>query len=1278
MEREEPTEQSLDISVEKEWNDGGNRYNTRKEVTVELLANDVSTEKSITLNEANGWKGTFTDLVEKDSDGNKITYTIKEINVPEGYKSEITQDENTYSFKIINTLLTEVKVVKQWDDKENFDEVRPSSLKVTLYSNGVSTEKTVTLDEKINWTATFEGLKKYDSNGNEIDYTVQEETIAKYEKPEYKKEEDPNNGYITWTITNKYEPYYDGYIEISGKVWVDKPDGKGNDIDGNYVAPNTDEDSKDILKEGVTVRLKYIDENGKHQLFNPDLPNAYETKTNSNGEYTIKVNYDNRQNVYKLYEDVATVNKKLETAYVEFEYDGMQYTTVASTTTGVNTSKATENEATRNTFDNKHATVTSGTTHPDNWTDKNITAVTDKVVSYDGKTTQTEQVTVKYCNGDGTYIRTNPEGAWKNILSGTQNLACNNGQGHELEKYEIIVQKIPNINLGLFEREQPDVAIFSDISKVEVEMNQQRYTYLYGVRNDKLEAEGGLKTKFQNKDTYTYRRPVNPADIAYIKEEANKNAMEVYVTYQISVANLSNTLTVVVDSIANDYDSNYIISDIIYGTMNETTGEIEGKPLQDNQISDSVNKNGYFEVVLSGLGIEINGLAESENKIYIRYQIDQTKLPELFNDNTPPLNNATEILSYTTKYGENTLYAEQRTHLKEKEQGRTGRDGKSYAGYDYDSHPENANIQLMAGEDGVQRLYSTDANGNLIPTDQMEEDTDIAPAFVLCKDDPKTLGGIVWEDANANIRENERLGDGYKDSDEATAQNVKVELYNLEGQLAKLYSLDGAAKDAVTYTDENGYYQLEGVVTGEYYLKFTYGDDTTELQQGATTMDGGETTVNARNYKSTIITDPKIKEIMTKNYGEEGYDDKWHITHTPGYSVAVDNMLDRLEIPDLQYSNFNDEYTEPQNMTAYTKPFKTQIEFEANGQSYVDALGNISGVTNVLSTLDFGISERPRENLYAQKTISYIKLTLANGQVLTEGDPRTQDLSYVKAMGFGQIINSAVSARNAIEKQLLIEIDSELIQGAQLEVDYEVTVTNENELDYDYGTKEDYQDIVGNNYITKSSKAKYYYYGDDEGLGKNDEIKATIEFVDYLNSELVYNVDTNTDWKSKAIGDLKDENSNKLVSAKVEDFITENDYRVLVSNVEGSLDGKVTLARGASLERPLKMSVSKLLSNQAENVYDNGIEIIKIDGKTARTIQESQSGKQIEKEYKPGNYIPNALSDELEQDDDRVKFIITPPTGININIIIYIMTALVGLVVIVVGIVFIKKKVLTK
>ena len=49
-----------------------------------------------------------------------------------------------------------------------------------------------------------------------------------------------------------------------------------------------------------------------------------------------------------------------------------------------------------------------------------------------------------------------------------------------------------------------------------------------------------------------------------------------------------------------------------------------------------------------------------------------------------------------------------------------------------------------------------------------------------------------------------------------------------------------------------------------------------------------------------------------------------------------------------------------------------------------------------------------------------------------------------------------------------------------------------------------------------------------------------------------------------------------------------------------------------------------------------------------------------------------------EQDDDTVKVTVTQPTGITKYITTYVIATLIGLVVIVIGIVFIKKKVLTK
>ena len=52
------------------------------------------------------------------------------------------------------------------------------------------------------------------------------------------------------------------------------------------------------------------------------------------------------------------------------------------------------------------------------------------------------------------------------------------------------------------------------------------------------------------------------------------------------------------------------------------------------------------------------------------------------------------------------------------------------------------------------------------------------------------------------------------------------------------------------------------------------------------------------------------------------------------------------------------------------------------------------------------------------KTISKIKLTLANGQVLLEGDPRTDKMNYVKALGFKTSHDKNYEAYRGLVKHL--------------------------------------------------------------------------------------------------------------------------------------------------------------------------------------------------------------------------------------------------------------------
>lgn len=1225
------------ITVRKTWNDDNNRDGKRPtSVRVRLYENGTATNTTATLSASNNWTWTFSSL-PKYKNNTLIKYTVQE-DVPTNYT--VTYSGNgTTNVAITNTYVPErinVTVKKAWNDMNDLDDVQPKSITVTLYKNGTSTGQTVTLSANNNWTASFNNIYKYE-NGKLINYTVKENTIPRYTDKIDKQQDGKGN--FSYTITNTHTPKYTGYIEISGKAWLDGEAGKASVIDGIF---NTDQDSTDKELPGIKVILKdangqpikstYTDENGKFTRTDYAI-------TDEHGNYTIRVNYDNSQNVYKLYENQETIKTKLQTGYVEFEYDGMTYTTVGTATTGETTSKAKENEVTRNAFDSNHSTVTPKTAHPDNWTDKNMTASTKDVISfkdYQDKTTKTSKEIIKYCNGNGTYKHTNIDNAWDNIITG--NYTCQNcaGTGHMLRDFDVNVEVISNVNIGLFKREQPDVAIFSDLTKVEVEMNSQKYTYLYGVRSSNLKAEGNLQAQFQNKDTYTYRRPVNPADIAYIQEPSNSNKMKVKVTYEVKVANLSSTLVTTINSISNYFDSRYTLTNTSEWSITQENGFNKATPKRDLNITLEPEHD------------------NSSSPIVLTYEVSLEAIRDLLNKEAT-LNNAVEIESYSTLYGAKTAYAEQRTG---------GRNNQPYGGYDYNSHPGDANIKLIDNGDGVERLYSTDKSGNIILPSELQDDTDIAPSFVLCKDDElKALSGVVWEDSKSDKYakdSKERLGDGHRDDNENRVKNVKIELVNSDGSTAKLYNENTKKldKDAVIYTDSNGNYKLEGLVTGEEYsIKYIYGNKQDELEGNTTTI--SENGVNARNYKSTIITgnDPDVKNILEKENLTDT-EKMWPITHNERYSVAVDSMKDRLNIGILKNSTYNEQV----NMNAYTKTFVIPLEFTlgSTGQSSEDGkdvLENGTKIEKVLNKFDFGIIERPREDLIVQKTVSHLKITLSNGQLLLEGDPRSQNLNYTKAIGLKES-----TSRSEIEKRILVEIDSELTQGAQLEATYAVKVINNNEIDYDYGQLTDYNT---DGYIARGARASYYYYGEKNIL---EEMKSTIKFVDYLDSNLVYKEDTNT-WKTPNGDTVEQLKQDGYIDNDVYNELKKGGYNILQTS--GGIENGITIKRGEYTEA--SMTTSRVLAIRDDNTFNNHAEIIEIDGKTARTIKgKDEQGKQIE--YIPGNYTPSEGPNEF--DDDSVKIIITPPTGITNYVITYIIAGLAGMIIIIVGIVFIKKKVL--
>ena len=204
------------VPVKKVWNDANNQDGKRpSSITVKLLADGQDTGETLTLNESNGWAGSFTNL-DADKGGTPIKYTVVEVSVT-GYTSDVAGGAAS-GFTITNSYSPEtvdVKATKNWDDANNQDGKRPTKITINLLADGQKVaSKEVQAATDGTWTATFEKLAKYKA-GKEIKYTVTEEAVAEYEST------------ITdFTITNKYAPKEIDYKVT--KVWNDanNQDGK--------------------------------------------------------------------------------------------------------------------------------------------------------------------------------------------------------------------------------------------------------------------------------------------------------------------------------------------------------------------------------------------------------------------------------------------------------------------------------------------------------------------------------------------------------------------------------------------------------------------------------------------------------------------------------------------------------------------------------------------------------------------------------------------------------------------------------------------------------------------------------------------------------------------------------------------------------------------------------------------------------------------------------------------------------------------------------------------
>ena len=1020
------------------WNNA--QYKTTISVTgsIKITKNDTDTNDSLNgaqfrITGPNSYDNTVT--IEK---GGTITikdllvgsYTVTEVGAPTNYRLNI-QDNTTTTVNVTgggtataafkNKQYGDLTVIKKDQDTGSTslggEPLNDIGFKIYIQKNG---KKYYLRNAEINkysyndfnveeWNKG--SAKEFKTSGNaqikinnlpvwngseQLTYYVEESSLPEKWQEYYKLKATPDSTQITngkntdLSVLNKQI-----YIQVSGYVWEDMLATEGKEDSRNDLY---DADRKEPLIEGITVRLNST-KDGTIQT----------TKTDKNGNYKFK----------KVKID------QLSNYYIEFEYNGLKYQSVAYHNQD-NGSKAIEGDTTRDNFNNQYASITGGNAKGTTTTgySRNATGTVMNNLTYTNGKYASELV------GNTGYTVESAENSVEaqNGSTGASIKATTSAANHSLATWSAGVTEIGKINLGIYKRQQSDMKIATDLKDIGLTFNGYNHTYTYNKRTAKQgidifsELQKWNKTDVQkaneseqyprNYETSIYK---NYAYASASEGDGNgngkiddKDKLKMYLNYKIEIKN-SSSVYMSANEIARYYNDTLTYSSSYYIDKNGNKHDITW--------NEKADANKYKQIRTTGLS-NVKIEPGSSLTVYLTLQIKDDIIKEfgLGNKIEAIGQGVTEITSYSNYTS----------------------DGKYYAAIDKNSAPDNI-------KPGDINTY--------------EDDTDSAPELKITLKEPKTITGYVFEDKTSDdlLTNQERKGNGKFDNGENTVGKVKVELIDQKtGKPAYIYSkaVSESNFNAVpaTYTTKaNGYYEFVGVVPGKYYIKYTYSNGSV-VYKGTNKV----ANVSTQDYKSTIISSKTLRDAYgdteADDLGSVNNNDRWYQdTNIETYSTAVDDYATRKSINNT-YSTIiaskkvdYDKGVGQQEMTARTLNMNMAIE------NYNNEVTNMNeNRTSLYKNLDFGIAIRPRQSLKLDKKVTYVKLTLSGGDTVAEGNPSNEN--ELKTMNYVTYPKGG---------KLKIEADDEIIQGATLEIKYTIYVTNNSEKDYNnvayyrYGTKKD-------------------------------------------------------------------------------------------------------------------------------------------------------------------------------------------------------------------------------
>ena len=545
-----------------------------------------------------------------------------------------------------------------------------------------------------------------------------------------------------------------------------------------------------------------------------------------------------------------------------------------------------------------------------------------------------------------------------------------------------------------------------------------------------------------------------------------------------------------------------------------------------------------------------------------------------------------------------------------------------------------------------------------ITDDPTPPDPDTPPDSNTPIDSTNIISGCVWEDNNKN---------GIRDSGEDRIAGVKVALckkyerndstqqaagdeklgwikeYN-DKRYNKEYIYKSVADEYTT--GEDGKYSFEVKESGDYYVLFGYGlDDATVLtnnKENETNKILGKTgsntkSYNGQDYKSTIfqegfengydIENVDYDKSLNEAHVSKAIDDWARVEEVNKYSkIQTNHIAEVLASPTKVPTYLGEQYGSDlmgrlvdeltTNTWKIAKTQKIKIEGRRGGEK--------------IENVDLGLVERPITQLQITNNVENVKVTLSDGSIVFDA---TQTAEATKGNEIKNVIwKSNRSTTKGITGGLIqLYLDEELMYGATIQITYKMQI---NELN-------DYVEYEG---------LEYYAKGRTNSENKV-ESKAK-KLVCYIPNKMQLNEAGN--WKNTNIDTII---SNNLVNDKLKDTISSQSNTI--SKIEADNINNAYLNNNM-------LTISQLITKEsAQGGYECKVEIVELENAVGRRMETSIVGN-----FNPAN-------DPVENDEAKAEDVtVMPPFGIG-QVFYYILTIVIAGM-LVVGIIFIKKKVLVK